>query len=421
MSPTSSSSFWSALAATAAFVLAACSGASNGIGNGNGPAPTCVSTPCGAGGNTIQTCTSQPQGGCSAVTYTVGSQSFSCNSCMGCTGAAEQAATACVGGGPGDGGTNDGSVDGGNQTCSAAMACGTNGDHYQECTTVDSMGGCLSIDYKTSDGRNFTCSGCQNCAGIAQNLQTYCATNPSGDAGTGTTTCSPALQCGNTGDTYQECTTTNGGGTCTGVAYRVSNGVSYTCASCSDCSSAIESLDSFCAGSVTPVTNCTTWAACSTSSLEYEQCTVSENGSCTSVYYETSDAQTFSCNSCADCSAALSSMESYCTSTVQPVTTCGAYSACGSTGVEYQLCTTTTGGTCTGEYYSTTSGNTYTCSGCDCTTASSQLSSYCASLTSGNVCSPACGSGDICCSCTGTLECLSSNNGVDTCASYGCQ
>jgi hypothetical protein len=420
MNRISSPSFWSALAAAAMLALAACSGASNGIG---GSQQNCSSTPCGANGSTIQTCTAQPQGGCSQVTYAVGGQTFSCNSCQGCTQAASAAAQACLND-PGDGGTGDGGTDsGGNQSCSAAVPCGTNGDQYQECTTLSSTGTCLSIDYKTSDGRNFTCDGCQNCAGIAVNLQNYCGTNPSPDAGTGSTTCSPAIQCGSTGDTYEECTTTNGSGTCTAVAYRVSNGVSYSCASCSDCSTAVESLDTFCAGSVTPVTNCTTWATCGSSSLEYEQCTVSENGSCTSVYYETSDAQEFGCTSCGNCSAALSSMESYCASTVQPVTSCGSYSACGTTGVEYQLCTTSTGGTCTGEYYSTTDGNTFTCSGCDCTTASSQLSSYCASLTSGNVCSPACTTGYICCSCgsPATLECLSSNGGVDNCGSYGCE
>jgi hypothetical protein len=103
------------------------------------------------------------------------------------------------------------------------------------------------------------------------------------------------------------------------------------------------------------------------------------------------------------------------------VTTCGSYSACGSTGVEYQLCTTSTGGTCTGEYYSTTDGNTFTCSGCDCTAASSQLSSYCASLGGVSCGGTTCTSGELCCTCTGVQECLSSNGGSDTCASYGCQ
>lgn len=418
MSPTvASTSFWSSLVAAAVLALAACTGASNNLGNSNNNNnQSCVTTPCGTGGSSIQTCTAQPSGGCSAVTYTVGSQSFTCNSCQGCTQAAQQAAMACLDE-VGDGGTDSG----GTQTCATAEQCGTAGDTYEECTTVDSLGGCLSIDYKTSDGRNFTCAGCMNCGTIATELQSYCATNPSPDAGTGTTACSAAVACGNTGDTYEECTTTGAGGACESISYKVSNGVSYTCSSCSDCTSAVESLDSFCAGTVTPVTNCTTWASCESSSLEYEQCTVSENGTCQSVYYETSDAQTFQCNSCSDCSAALSSVESYCESTVQPVTNCGAYSACGSTGVEYQLCTTSTGGSCTGEYYSTTDGNTFTCSGCDCTAASASLSSYCASLTGVTCDGTTCGAGDLCCTCSGTQECLSSNGGADTCASYGCQ
>ena len=227
------------------------------------------------------------------------------------------------------------------------------------------------------------------------------------------------MSCGNTGYTYGECTTTSPSGTCESISYKISNDVSYTCASCSDCTSAVESLDAFCAGGA-PTTNCTTWAVCGTSSLEYEQCTVSDGGTCQSIYYQTSDSQTYTCNSCSDCSTALSNMENYCNSQSNPVTSCGAYSACGSTGVEYQLCTTTTGGTCTGEYYQTTDNNTFTCTGCDCTTASTQLSDYCASLDA--TCNgTTCASGDLCCICSGsTYECLSSGGGTETCANYGC-
>ena len=170
---------------------------------------------------------------------------------------------------------------------------------------------------------------------------------------------------------------------------------------------------------MSPTTACTSWATCETSSLEYEQCTTSLSGTCQNIYYQTSDNQMFQCNSCSDCSAALSSMESYCSSTVTPVTTCGSFAACGSGTVEYQLCTTTTSGNCTSEYYSTTDGNSFTCTGCNCTTAATQLSSYCASL-SGGSCSLSCGTSQMCCTCTGTQECVGAGTGI-TCASYGCQ
>jgi hypothetical protein len=407
------SSFWAALVATASLALAACSGASNGIGNGNGN-QTCTTTPCGAGGNSIQTCTGEPSGGCSQVTYTVGGQSFSCSSCQGCTSAAQQAAMACLSD-PGDGGGGDG----GNGTCSAAVPCGAGGRTYQECTTLGAGGACVSLDYKTSDGHNFTCAGCQECASVAENLQNYCATTP-GDGGNGNTSCSTAVSCGNTGTTYQECTTTGAGGACTSIEYKISNGVSYTCAGCGNCTAALESLDAYCAGTVNPTTSCTAWASCGSSSLDYEQCTTSLNGTCESIYYQSSDNQMFTCSSCSDCSAALSSLESYCASTVNPVTSCGAAAACGSTGVTYELCTTSSGGTCTSEYYSTSDGNTFTCTGCNCSTAGSQLSTYCASLTT-STCSLTCTTGDICCTCSGTQECLSTNGGLDSCASYGCQ
>jgi hypothetical protein len=103
-------------------------------------------------------------------------------------------------------------------------------------------------------------------------------------------------------------------------------------------------------------------------------------------------------------------------------TSCGSQSACGSTGVTYDLCTTSQGGSCVSEYYATTDGQQYTCNSCsDCSAAVTSLNSYCASL-SGTTCgATTCTSGNLCCTCTGVQQCLSSNGGTYTCASYGCQ
>jgi hypothetical protein len=401
-------SFWAAVSAAACLAIAACNGASNGIGGGDGGAEAsngnCSTVTCTANASTpFQLCQLPPVNGCDQSTYNVGSQSFPCNSCQGCATAEAQAQVACAG--PPDAGGN----------CASAVACGTAGTTYQECTTLGPNNACVSIDYKTSDGHNFTCPGCANCASIAENLQTYCSSNPSPDAGTGMTSCSTAVSCGNTGTTYEECTTAGAGGVCDAITYKVSNGTSFKCSSCSDCTAALQSLEAFCSGAAT--TNCTAAETCGTSALTYQQCTTSLSGTCESIYYQTSDGDTFACNSCSDCTAALSSMESYCASMVNPVTSCSADAACGTTGVTYELCTTTSGGTCTGEYYTTTDGNTFTCTGCDCTTASSQLTTYCASLSS--ACDPACTGSQICCSCTGTLECIGTSG--DTCSDFGCQ
>jgi hypothetical protein len=410
-------SFVAAIFASCALALAAsaCSGASNGIGNGNGNdggmgMGTCVTTGCGSNGQTYQVCTTQPSGGCANITYSVGSQSWSCSSCgnPGCSSAAESAVQACLGS-SGDGGTGDSSVTG-HQTCSSQMQCGTNGRTYQECTTTSESGACISIDYKTSDGKAFTCPGCQNCSSAATELQNYCSM-------TTTSSCSTPTNCGTTGFTYEECTTTSGGA-CESISYNVSNGSSFTCASCSDCTAAMQQLDNVCAGGGS--VSCTTMAQCETSQLTYQQCTVSQNGTCQSVYYETSDDMKFTCASCGDCSAALTGMENYCLDSGMSMTSCGASSPCGSTGVTYDLCTTTTGGSCTGEYYSTSDGQTYTCNGCDCTTASQQLSSYCASLTGTTCGATTCTSGDLCCNCSGTDECLTNTNPSLGCAAYQC-
>lgn len=380
-------------ACLAPLALAACSGASNplgGLGNGSGN---------GNGSGSGSTASDCPP-------FTP------CTTDTGSSGGGNDAGSGSGSGSGGGSGSSSGA--GGTQTCSLASACGTAGRSYQTCTTVGAAGVCSSIEYKTADGQDFACVGCSNCTTAAANLQSYCA----GET-TGSVSCTAPVACGETGTTYELCTTTNAGA-CTEMQYKLSNGTVYTCASCGDCSEALSSLDSYCNQSTTPTTSCTSWATCGTSSLSYERCTTSANGACESVYYVTSDGQMYDCNSCGDCSSALSSMDSYCAS-MSTSTSCGTYVTCGTGGVEYEFCTTSAGGSCESEYYSTTDGETFSCSGCDCSTAVADLDNYCASL-SGTACgSTTCPTGDLCCDCAGSDECLSSNSGVDTCASYGCQ
>jgi hypothetical protein len=251
----------------------------------------------------------------------------------------------------GSGGSSSSSGGDGTTTCSASTQCGAGGRTYQECTTVDSASGaCQSIAYKTSDGKQFTCHGCQSCSATATQLSDYCAGIPEDDGGTGTTTCSAAQACGTTGTTFQQCTTVSPAGTCSGIKYVVSNGLSYSCASCGDCTTAVTDLDSFCSGTAVPTTSCTSWAACGTSTLQYEECTTSLSGACQAMYYETSDTSMFQCNSCGDCTAAVSSMGSYCAS--MSGVTCGGttcstgFICCTCSGV--QQCLNPSGGlTCT--------------------------------------------------------------------------
>ena len=302
-----------------------------------------------------------------------------------------------------DSGTGTGEGGGPGASCGQPVACGGGGVTYEECTTTVGDGQCVAIVYQLSDGHSFTCAGCTSCGETQQQLASYCSTQPTGDAGhvdsgtteldsgtvdsgsdsggQGGTTCLPSDACGSGGLTYSECTTTNGQGTCTSIAYRVSNGNVYTCNSCSDCSLAIQSLNSFCAQQGPPVTTCTVMAECESSPLTYETCTTSLNGTCQSVDYQTSDGHAFTCNSCSDCSAALSSLDAYCTSQTPPVTTCGIPVACGIEGATYEACTTSQGTQCDSADYTTSTGHTFTCNSCsDCTTALTSLETYCASL-----------------------------------------
>jgi hypothetical protein len=280
---------------------------------------------------------------------------------------------------------------------------------YEECTTVGPGGACVAIVYQTSDGRAFTCAGCTACAETQKDLAAYCGSEPAGDAGEagttdsgastdsgddpdsggdpdsgdpGGTTCLAAVPCGTAGLTTRECTTTARGGACVSIAYQVSDGNVYTCASCGDCAAAISQLDAFCAEQ-TPTTVCSATTPCESSPLTYEQCTTSLGGTCQSVTYQTSDGQSFACASCGNCTSALASLDAYCTAQTPPVTTCGAAAACGIGGATYEACTTAQGTVCDSVAYTTSTGKTFTCNSCsDCTAAVTSVETYCASLTS---------------------------------------
>ena len=285
---------WAALAGVALVALVA------GCTASSATSQNCVPSACG-NGNTLNVCTTEDSNHvCLEIKYEVGSQSFACNSCQDCATASSQAAQACAGG-LGDGGGGDGSN--GNTTCATADPCGSKGT-YQECTTVGADGACSQIVYKTSDGHTFTCAGC-SCSSAAVQLANYCS-------GTGdTTACGTAVTCGTGGLTYSECTTSSGSA-CVSVQYQVSNGAVYDCASCSDCSAALQQVDAFCA-TQGGTTTCGASSECGTGGLTYSECTTSSStGSCESVAYQVSNGVSYTCASCSDCTTAASEMTTYC-------------------------------------------------------------------------------------------------------------
>jgi hypothetical protein len=70
------------------------SGSSSG-GPTDGGVPSCHSVPCGTMGQMETFCESLIGTTCTAAWYTVGSQTFDCNSCTDCTTAAQEASKAC--------------------------------------------------------------------------------------------------------------------------------------------------------------------------------------------------------------------------------------------------------------------------------------------------------------------------------------
>jgi N-acetylneuraminic acid mutarotase len=256
-------------------------------------------------------------------------------------------------------------------TCAAPSACGSNGITTQECTVTNTAGACAQLLYRTSDGHQFDCASCSSCTAAQEQLSAYCAQATAMP----TTTCATPSACGATGTTYDLCTTTSAAGECTGKEYRTSGGASYTCASCADCSAALAEVTAQCT-----TTTCTLPTAC-TASTTYDVCTTTDvGGTCTAKTYETSDGKSYACVSCTDCAAAEASIGSVCTSTA-----CSGSTPCGAGGAAYETCTTEgPGQTCTQQYYLVPStGAKFTCSSCaSCSVAASQLSGYCASLTS---------------------------------------
>jgi hypothetical protein len=120
-----------------------------------------------------------------------------------------------------------------------------------------------------SDGVKYACAGCGNCSAAYDQVSSYCASQ----AGP-TTSCSSTYACGNSGATYEYCTTSTGS-TCDSVQYTTSTGYSWTCASCSDCSSAYSSVTSYCAslgstGQTCGSTTCGSAATCCYCTSAYE-------------------------------------------------------------------------------------------------------------------------------------------------------
>jgi hypothetical protein len=139
--------------------IIACAGSVAGGGDTN-----CQTVPCGT--SSYKVCTGT--GTCPSVSYSVGSQTFTCNSCDGsCSGAATSVASACEGihtTGP-EGGS-------GTTTCSAAIPCGSS-NSYEICTTIASVS-CTSVTYRFAKGTSYTCASCTDCSAAAASAGKEC-------------------------------------------------------------------------------------------------------------------------------------------------------------------------------------------------------------------------------------------------------
>jgi hypothetical protein len=237
-------------------------GTSSGGGDGGNGAGTCsAKVACGTGGTTYQECTTLgPGGACESISYkTSDNKTFACAGCANCQTAATQLSQYCstAGGKP-------------STTCSSAISCGSAGLTYQQCTTTNA-GVCESIQYRVSNGSVYTCASCGDCSLATSQLTSYC----SSQQGNPTTSCSSSTSCGSLGATYQECTTYSASGTCQSSTYEVSDGVTYACAGCGNCSAAYDQVTSYCAslgntGETCGATTCGSAATCCYCTSAYE-------------------------------------------------------------------------------------------------------------------------------------------------------
>jgi hypothetical protein len=122
-------------------------------------------------------------------------------------------------------------------------------------------------------------------------------------------------------------------GACQSTTYEATDGTTYACASCGNCTSAGEAMESHCESLSAPTTSCDSTFACGTGGVTYQECTSDTGGACQTAWYQTSDGQEYSCNTCSDCTTAYDDVTSYCDtlgSTGQQCgsTTCGSAATC---------------------------------------------------------------------------------------------
>ena len=135
--------------------------------------------------------------------------------------------------------------------------CG-NGSTLSVCTQSAPNGACDGISYEVGT-ETFACATCSDCSQAAALASQACTnasadagggtTNPFGSTGGGSTTCTANQPCGTSGASYEECTSTSANGACTSVDFVTSDGQTFTCNGCSDCTQAAQDLTSYCSAS----------------------------------------------------------------------------------------------------------------------------------------------------------------------------
>ena len=214
----------------------------------------------------------------------------------------------------------------------------------------------------------------------------------------GSESCTAPAACG-TGLTMQACTAQDPSGRCEQIVYRTSDGKSYPCNGCNDCTQAATALSQSCAGA--PIgssggtsggtssgssgaipdagpSNCQQGSSC-LGGGSIQICTVDgPGGACASITYKVG-AQTFACASCSDCKQAADQATVACSGNDGGGTeTCQKGATCPNNGVTLSFCYTTAGGSCVGARYTTSKGSSYPCVSCnDCKDASAAAAAEC--------------------------------------------
>jgi hypothetical protein len=126
----------------------------------------------------------------------------------------------------------------GGDDCNSDTVCGDGS--YRLCS-----GGASDCYYSTSDGQKFHCTTCGDCSNALQLVDTWCVQHPGrSTGGSGSNDVCQRSTCASGSGWFDACASPSG----SSCSIKTSDGMTYACNSCSDCTAAAMNAANWCAG-----------------------------------------------------------------------------------------------------------------------------------------------------------------------------